>query len=358
MSYTTLLLQTLQVPNGPGMTIFSPDGKYAYVCSSFTPQTVVIDTSTYKIAGQVKQESAFCPNIAATPDGKQVWFTLKDTGKVQVFNALPPFQAIATLETGPITNHVNHALTPAGKQLAYVTVGGLNQVKVYSTDAKPQLLETIATGDNPHGLWPSGDGSRMYVDLQLSNAVAVIDTASNKVVKTVDLGGQAPMALMYVPEAVQAGHPNPTANLVPAAVAQQAAKALHLKLVSKQQGAGKPGDALSSITLNSQGLGDSLEAAITGLKPGQRYVLAIAADRDGVGGGAEPIVGFTGGKDGAASVAVLGPFRDMLMGSSMGAVQQGAAQQVKQQRFLLVAPVVGSSDGNMGAAVQVQQASL
>src|SRR5215469_10492060 len=24
------------VPNGPGMTIFSPDGKYGYVCSSFT----------------------------------------------------------------------------------------------------------------------------------------------------------------------------------------------------------------------------------------------------------------------------------------------------------------------------------
>jgi hypothetical protein len=30
------------VPNGPGMTIFSPDGKYGYVCSSFTPETEVI----------------------------------------------------------------------------------------------------------------------------------------------------------------------------------------------------------------------------------------------------------------------------------------------------------------------------
>jgi hypothetical protein len=30
------------VPSGPGMTIFSPDGKYGYVCSSFTPETVVI----------------------------------------------------------------------------------------------------------------------------------------------------------------------------------------------------------------------------------------------------------------------------------------------------------------------------
>src|SRR6516165_9766986 len=33
----------IPVPNGPGMVIFSPDGRYAYVCSSFTPQTLVIE---------------------------------------------------------------------------------------------------------------------------------------------------------------------------------------------------------------------------------------------------------------------------------------------------------------------------
>src|SRR6516165_2140060 len=70
----------IEVPNGPGMTIFSPDGKYGYVCSSFSPETVVIATTTKQIVGRVKQESPFCPDIAATPDGKQVWFTLKDIG--------------------------------------------------------------------------------------------------------------------------------------------------------------------------------------------------------------------------------------------------------------------------------------
>ncbi len=79
------------VPNGPGMTIFSPDGKYGYVCSSFTPQTVVISVADHQIVGRVPQASPFCPNIAATPDGKQVWFTLKDTGKTEVFDARPPF---------------------------------------------------------------------------------------------------------------------------------------------------------------------------------------------------------------------------------------------------------------------------
>src|SRR5438128_3931633 len=55
------------VPNGPGMQIFSPDGAYGYVCSSFTPETVVISVATHQIAGRVPQASPFCRNIAETP---------------------------------------------------------------------------------------------------------------------------------------------------------------------------------------------------------------------------------------------------------------------------------------------------
>src|SRR3954447_10075562 len=73
----------IKVPAGPGMQIFSPDGKYGYVCSSFNPETVVITVADHHIVSRVKQDSPFCPNIAATPDGKQVWFTLKDTGRTE-----------------------------------------------------------------------------------------------------------------------------------------------------------------------------------------------------------------------------------------------------------------------------------
>src|SRR4026208_604714 len=68
----------IEVPAGPGMQIFSPDGKYGYICSSFNPETVVVSVADHAIVARVKQESPFCPNIAATPDGEQVWFTLKD----------------------------------------------------------------------------------------------------------------------------------------------------------------------------------------------------------------------------------------------------------------------------------------
>ena len=104
----------IEVPNGPGMQIFSPDGRYGYICSSFTPEMDVVTLADHKIAARVPQASPFCPNLAVTPDGQQVWFTLKDVGKVQVFNARPPFALVKTIDTGPITNHVNFAQTQKG----------------------------------------------------------------------------------------------------------------------------------------------------------------------------------------------------------------------------------------------------
>jgi len=67
-----------------------------------------------------------------------VWFTLKDIGKTQVCNAQPPFDVIKTIDTGPITNHVNFAHNANGT-FAYVTIDGLNEVKVFRTDDFSQV---------------------------------------------------------------------------------------------------------------------------------------------------------------------------------------------------------------------------
>src|SRR5262252_9161974 len=195
----------IMVANGPGMTIFSPDGKYAYVCSSFTPETTVITVADHKAVGKVQQASAFCPNIAATPDGAQVWFTLKDTGKVQVFDAQPPFTLLKTLDAGPITNHVN-IVRNVGGMFAYVTVGGINEVQVYRTSDFSKVA-TIAVGKLPHGIWPSGDGTRVYVGLENEDSLAAIDTLTNTVIAVSPIG-QAAQALVYVPNAIPSENGN------------------------------------------------------------------------------------------------------------------------------------------------------
>ena len=190
------------VPGGPGMQIFSPDGNYGYICSSFNPETVVISVADHKVVGRVAQVSPFSPNIAATPDGRQVWFTLKDVGKVMVFDAQPPFSVLKTIDTGPITNHVNFAQNARGT-FAYVTVGGLNEVQVFRTDDFSKVA-TIPVGKLPHGIWPSGDGTRVYVGLENGDGLVAIDTLSNKVIATIPIG-QAPQAVAYVSNAVPEG---------------------------------------------------------------------------------------------------------------------------------------------------------
>jgi YVTN family beta-propeller protein len=287
------------------MQIFSPDGKYGYVCSSFTPETEVVSVTDHTIVGKVQQASPFCPNIAATPDGSQVWFTLKDIGKTQVFDARPPFRVLKTLDTGPITNHVNFVHT-ARATLAYITIGGLNEVQVFRTDDFSKVA-TIPVGKLPHGIWPSGDGSRVYVGLENDDELVAIDTRTNTVIATLPIG-QAPQALAYVTNAVPEG--TGTNGLQPLGIAGQA---VHLMMVST---AAKPvagAQAPTSVALFDQGLTQMLEASVTGLEAKQPYMLALAQRADG-SGALEPLASFMTNPAGAAIVNAVGPIRQLVRG--------------------------------------------
>ena len=201
----------------------------------------MISVADHRIVGRVPQESPFCPNIAATPDGKQVWFTLKDVGKVQVFDARPPFSLLKTIETGPITNHVNIAHNINGT-FAYVTVGGLNEVQVFRTSDFAKVA-TIPVGKLPHGIWPSGDGTRVYVGLENEDRLAAIDTMTNTVVATVPIG-QAAQAVNYVPNAVPEG--DGTMGLQPLGIAGETA---HFVLASRAKAQTGSGNAPTSVSL-------------------------------------------------------------------------------------------------------------
>src|SRR5438270_1757130 len=177
----------IELANGPGMTMFGPDGKYAFVCSSCTPELAVIDVASHKIIKRTPQVSPFSPNIAVSPENDEVWITLKDAGKVQIYSAKPPFEQKAVLETGPITNHVNFANNRNGK-FAYVTIGGANEIKAFRRGPNPELVATIPVGSHPHGIRPAGDGSRVYVALENGSMAAAIDTVSNKVIANIPIG--------------------------------------------------------------------------------------------------------------------------------------------------------------------------
>ena len=140
---------------------------------------------------------------------------------------------------------------------------------MFRTDDFAQVA-TIPVGKLPHGVWPSGDGTRVYVGLENADALAAIDTLTNKVIATIPIG-QAPQAVDYVPERGAGGrrHAGPAA-----ARRRRRGGAPDARAAS---GSARPAaQAPTSVSLFDQGLIQVLQAAVTGLEPKQPYVLALA----------------------------------------------------------------------------------
>ena len=313
----------IELANGPGMTMFGPDGKYAFVCSSFTPELAVIDVASHKIIKRIPQVSPFSPNIAVTPENDEVWITLKDVGKVQIYSAKPPFDRKAVLDTGPITNHVNFANNRNGK-FAYVTIGGANEVKAFRRDTTPELVATIPVGELPHGIWPSGDGSRVYVALENGEHCVAIDTVTNKVIANIPIG-QTTQALVYVPNAVPNG--SGSENLMPLGVAANTAR-LHLE----SRGTALP-NAQASVAVNSLGLLDLVQIAAKGLSPQAQYQVYLAESNKSPFGKLEPLAVLKTNPDGAGIVQAIGPLK----------VLGGSDSSAPSPRFLIVTDIKDSS---------------
>ena len=200
-------------------------------------------------------------------------------------------------DSGPITNHVNIVRNAHG-QFAYVTVGGLDQVKAFRTDDF-QPVATIPVGTLPHGIWPSGDGTRIYVALEQATALAVIDTLSNRQIATIP-AGQATQALVFVPNAAR--HGNGLQKLQPLGTGTGATQ---LVVVDAGQ---RP---VTHVTLFDQGFVQILQAAVTSLQPKQPYVLGLPSDPKGAGP-LVPLATFMANPAGAATVNAVGPIRQYL----------------------------------------------
>lgn len=308
----------IEMANGPGMTMFGPDGKYAFVCSSFNPELAVVDAASHQIIKRLPQGSPFCPNIGVSPENDEVWITLKDAGKVQVYSAQPPFEQKALLETGPITNHVNFVNNSNGK-FAYITIGGLNEVKVFRRGATPQLVATIPVGSLPHGIWPSGDGSRVYVALENGEMAVAIDTITNKVIANIPIG-QTTQALVYVPNAVPDGAG--TDNLTPLGEAANVAR-LHLEAAETSLP-----NAQASVAVNSLGLLDLVQIAAAGLAPKTQYQVYLAESEHAPFGKLVPLGVVRTNPDGAGIVQAIGPLKTLAVGDSSPAASS--------RRFLIV----------------------
>jgi YVTN family beta-propeller protein len=169
---------------------------------------------------------------------------------------------------------------------------------VFRRGPAPELIATIPVGDLPHGIWPSGDGSRVYVALENGVKAAVIDTLTNRVIANVPIG-QTSQALVYVPNAVPAG--DGTDNVVPLGEAGNTAR---LRL---EAGAAITPGAHGWVAVNSLGLLDLVQIATEGLIPKSQYQVYLAESHQAPFGKLEPLAVLKTNPDGAGIVQTIGP---------------------------------------------------
>ncbi|MET8630150.1 SMP-30/gluconolactonase/LRE family protein [Kitasatospora sp. NPDC004669] len=192
----------IHTEDAPSKVVFSPDGKLAYVNHLRAQVLDVINVASRQIVRRVPipEEAGGSSDEAISPDGREIWLGMPTNGRTTAVLNAGTYQVEAVLRTGPRTNHPNF-VTIDGVDYAYQTVGGLNETLVYRRShdgTPPTLVKTIHnTGHGPHGIWPSPDNTRVYVALQNSDAVDVIDTRTTSVITTLHVG-QSPMALVYV----------------------------------------------------------------------------------------------------------------------------------------------------------------
>jgi YVTN family beta-propeller protein len=213
----------------------TPDGKHVYVttglCSSNDrdcsprPENVyyalwVIDTATNKVVA-ASPGKGYVQGIAFSPDGEHTYFATYDSDvllpQVLVFDtgnsiSLPPFGTVNAI-----------AITPDGRHLyvPYVMFNGTVSPPeivaivdtVTNTVAQIVQVETTPFGATLTGIAVTPDGKYVYVSNQASNSVAVIDTASNTIVKTV-LVGMSPAGVAVTPDGVHVYVSNPASNSV------------------------------------------------------------------------------------------------------------------------------------------------
>src|SRR5262249_17110670 len=196
---------------------------------------------------------------------------------------------------------------------AYVTVGGLNEIQVYRTTDFAKVA-TIPVGKLPHGIWPSGDGSRGYVGLENEDRIAAIDTLTNKMIGT-SPHGQTPQPVVYVTTdiAVVSDHDHAAMPMMPVAPERAGTENLQplgVAGLSTQLWLAPPGQgaqrAPTSVFLSDQGLVQVLEASVTGLEPGKPYVLALTNEPSGAGA-LQPLQGFMTNPAGSAGRHAIRP---------------------------------------------------
>ncbi len=184
------LLHSINIGTGLAVPVVSPDGKKVYATADAASKVVVIDLENQRVAAEIPVSSVPW-GAAMTPDGAKVYVgsrglesvisvieTASNTVKKKIQLSAPP----AFQSTWPW----GVAINPSGTKV-YVANNLTNNVAVINT-ATDALIKTIPAGEQPRWVTITPDGKHVYVSNSRSGTVSIIDSGTDAVIKTVTVG--------------------------------------------------------------------------------------------------------------------------------------------------------------------------
>ncbi|WP_305789224.1 YncE family protein [Symbioplanes lichenis] len=205
---------TIKVGNEPEGVAVSPDNKTVYVANQSSRILSVVDVASKRVASvELRNTPRF---VAVSRDGRLVFVSMYETDKsgsgVAVVDARSR-KVLRYLGTGvqPYT------LLVGPDDRLWVPIHGRGTVEIFGKDATT-LAGRVAVPNNPHAIGFSADLARAYTANHESNAVAVLDMRTGKVLKTIPVS-KAPHSVAVSPDGqrvLSAGYEADTADLIDA----------------------------------------------------------------------------------------------------------------------------------------------
>jgi len=184
------VLAEIEVGEEPEGVMSSPDGKKLYVTSEVANMVHVIDTATNEVKANIVVGNR-PRRFAATQDGSEVWVTNELGGSVTILDGVKD-EIKGTVSFAPKgfraddVTPVGITMTRDGKT-AYVTLGRANHFAVVDV-ASRTVKDYVLVGQRAWGATLNRDESLLFVVNGLSDDVSIVDTRTNKVIKSVPVG--------------------------------------------------------------------------------------------------------------------------------------------------------------------------
>jgi YVTN family beta-propeller protein len=189
------VVTTLPTGEEPEGVTLSPDGKFVYVTSENDGVVSVVDTAAAKVVKTIKVGRR-PRSVEFLPDASRAFVTNENDGTVSVIDAVRQ-EAVSTILLGESSvKPMGLVINKAGSRL-YVSTGRSKKVIVLDT-ASNAIAASFEVGQRPWGITLSPDEKLLFTANGPSNDVSIVDAASGTIIRKVKAGDR-PWGVITVP---------------------------------------------------------------------------------------------------------------------------------------------------------------